>query len=283
MKKTMKKTVFAFVLLAALVLSLAACGTARPTETEAPAVEPQSAAPQESEPTDETRPANTMTAYRADGSAVILEDGGDGTTWIDENGLLYYLGEDGVLRARGFEDLYTETPSAESEPVRQDGERFEAVIILEGMEEPVQYEHVRNTSLGFEMDYDYENFVRSSDAERERFISDWDDPANPDNFLEITFSAEDAETAAAAVREALSASYELNESVRELERAGSCIRIEASVIKGTENMADQIQVVTIIPAADGCCVATEHYSIESAEGIGRRFSYMLNTLSLLEK
>ena len=264
----MKKTVFAFVLLAALVLSLAACGTAGPTETEAPAVEPQSAAPQESEPTDETRPANTMTAYRADGSSVILEDGGDGTTWIDENGLLYYLGEDGVLRARGFEDLYIETPSAESEPVRQDGERFEAVIILECMEEPVQYEHIRNTSLGFEMDYDYENFVRSSDAERERFISGWDDPANPENYLEITFSAEDAETAAAAVREALSASYEL---------------IEASVIKGTENMADQIQVVTIIPAAEGCCVAAEHYSIESAEGIGRRFSYMLNTLSLLEK
>ena len=279
----MKKTIVAFVLLAALVLSLTACGTARPTETEAPAVEPQSSAPQESEPTDETRPANTMTAYRADGSSVILEDGGDGTTWIDENGLLYYLGEDGVLRARGFEDLYIETPSAESEPVRQDGERFEAVIILEGMEEPVQYEHIRNTSLGFEMDYDYENFVRSSDAERERFISGWDDPANPENYLEITFSAEDAETAAAAVREALSASYELNESVRELERAGSCIRIEASVIKGTNNMADQIQVVTIIPAADGCCVATEHYSIESAEGIGRRFSYMLNTLSLLEK
>lgn len=281
----MKKTIFAFVLLAALVLSLSGCAGARPAE--APAAEPQSAAsesaaPQEAEPANETQPANTMTAYRADGSAVTLEDGGDGTTWIDENGLLYYLGEDGVLRARGYEDLYSEAPSAEAEPVRQDGERFEAVIILEGMEEPVRYEHVRNASLGFEMDYDYENFVRSSDAERERFVSVWDDPANPENYLEVTFRAEDAETVAAAVREALSASYELDESERELERAGSCIRIEASVIKGTNSMADQIQIVTIIPAADGCRVVTERYSIESAEGLGRRFSYMLNTLSLLE-
>ena len=39
---------------------------------------------------------------------------------------------------------------------RQDGERFETTIILEGMEEKVRYEHIRDEALGFEMDYDYE-------------------------------------------------------------------------------------------------------------------------------
>ena len=40
---------------------------------------------------------------------------------------------------------------------------------------------------------------------------------------------------------------------------------------------------TIIPAADGCLIATEHLSIESAEGFGRRFGEMLNTLSVFQK
>ena len=45
-------------------------------------------------------------------------------------------------------------PTQDNGTQRQDGERFEGVIILEGMEETVRYEHVRNDTVGFEMDYD---------------------------------------------------------------------------------------------------------------------------------
>ncbi len=58
------------------------------------------------------------------------------------------------------------------------------------MEETVRYEHVRNTALGFEMDYDFESFVRRSEPDRECFISVYDDPEAPENYLEVTFSAE---------------------------------------------------------------------------------------------
>ncbi len=174
----------------------------------------------------------------------------------------------------------TEEPKA---PARADGERFETVIILEGMEETVRYEHVRSEALGFEMDYDYESFTRRSEAERECFVSIYDNAQNPENYLELRYSAEDADTVAASVAEALSRDYELLVGSRALEGAGSCVRIEASVIKGTNNMADQLQAVYIIPAADGCRVATAHYAVEAAEGFGRRFNYMLNTLAVLPR
>ncbi len=171
----------------------------------------------------------------------------------------------------------------EAEPGRQDGERFETVIILEGMEETVRYEHVRNDALGFEMDYDYESFTRRSEAGRECFVSVWDRPENPENYLEVTARAESADAAAASVRAALSQEYELLEGTRELAGTGSCIRIEAAVIKGTDRMADQIRVAYIIPASDGCRVAEAHYAVEAAEGFGRRFHYMLDTLTLLDR
>ena len=59
-----------------------------------------------------------------------------------------------------------ETAAPSPVPVRQNGERFETVIILEGMEEKVNYEHIRNDTLGIEMDYDYESFVRYSEPDR---------------------------------------------------------------------------------------------------------------------
>ncbi|MBQ7143521.1 MAG: hypothetical protein IJR65_00015 [Oscillospiraceae bacterium] len=171
--------------------------------------------------------------------------------------------------------------SPEPEPGRADGERFETVIRIEGMDETVWYEHIRNEALGFEMDYDFESLTRRSEADRERFISIYDDPDDPWNYLEVTRTAEDAETAAATVRAALSEAYELTESTRELEYAGVCLRIEASVIKGTNLMADQLQGVYIIPAGDGCLLVTEHTSIESAEGFGRRFSYLIDTIRVI--
>ncbi len=173
-------------------------------------------------------------------------------------------------------------PAELPEPGRQDGERFEEVIILEGMEETVSYEHIINGGIGVEMDYDYERFIRSSSPDREFFVSCWDLPDVPENYLEVTYSPLDADTAAASVRASLSQEYDLLESTRELTHAGSAIRIEASEIKGTGRMPDMLQIVYIIPAADGCRIAMEHLSIESAEGFGRRFSYMLNTLVLID-
>mgnify|MGYP002624525326 FL=1 len=275
----MKKTVFTFVIIMALLLSLTACGTVPLAESVSPAAEPQDTGTET-----EVQAPNTMTAYRADGSAEILEDSGDGTIWKDANGLLYYLGEDGVLHARSAEDLYTEAPSATETAVgHREGESFEAVIMIEGMEETVQYAHIVNDTLGFEMDYDYERFTRIIEADREFFVSVWDDDTDAENYLEVTYSAEDAESVAASVREELSRTYDLYEETRKLNRAGDCLYIEASVLKGTNTMADQLQMVYIIPANDGCFVATMHCAIEASEGFGRRFDYMLNTLVVIER
>ncbi len=46
-------------------------------------------------------------------------------------------------------------------------------------------------------------------------------------------------------------------------------------------MPDHLQMVYIIPSADGCLTATAHYSLEDAEGFGRRFDYIMNTLSVI--
>ena len=224
----MKKTLFLFLLSAALMLILAGCG-------KAPAPVTESSTPETATPAAESQ------------SAVI------------------------------------ETSAPSSVPGRQDGERFEDVIMLEGMEETVKYEHVVNKTLGIEMDYDYESFVRRSEADRERFVSVWDNAANPENWLEVTYSAESAAAAEASISETLSQEYELLKETRTLDRAGDCVRIEASVIKGTNNMAPQIQTVYIIPAPDGCRIATAHCAIEASEGFGRRFAYMLNTLSVISR
>ena len=176
-----------------------------------------------------------------------------------------------------------EQTEAEPEPARQDGERFEAVIILEGMAETVRYEHIRNEALGFEMDYDYESFVRVSEADRERFISCWDDAENPENYLELTRSTLDAAAAADAIGETLSKDYEINrDDAFPLELAGSCIRIDASADVGGLTMPEQLQMVYIIPASDGCRIATAHYAIEASEGFGRRFHYIMDSFAVID-
>ena len=174
----------------------------------------------------------------------------------------------------------TDEPAPAGETARQPGERFETTIMIEGMEETVRYEHIVNTALGFEMDYDYESFVRSSEAERERFISVWEDPAAPWDWLELTYRPGDAASVAAELKAALSQTYDLYEEPRELTYAGACAYIEASVLRGTNNMADQLQMLYIIPAPGGCLVAAEHVTAEAAEGYGRRFGCMLDTLVL---
>ena len=175
----------------------------------------------------------------------------------------------------------SEMPDDEVVPGRQDGDRFEAVIILEGMEETVKYEHVRNDRIGFEMDYDYELFERHSESDREWFGSCYDDPANSENYLEVTRSEKDADTAAASIGEMLSAEYDIIRESFALDHAEGCIRIDASEAKGGMGTPDLLQMVYIIPAPDGCRIATAHYSFESAEGFGRRFQYFMNTFSVI--
>ncbi len=167
-----------------------------------------------------------------------------------------------------------ETPEAATPAGRQDGERFETVILLEGMEETVRYEHVRNEALGFEMDYDYESFLRAGEEDRERFISLWDDPESPENYLEVTRRPEDAEAAAAAIRDELAGEYTCTEEPWVLDGARECLRIDAS-----DTQTGRLQTVTVIPADGGCLVASAHYTLESAEGFGRRFGYLVNTIS----
>lgn len=280
-----------------LSATITACHKIQPADSfPANTMQPAPTETQDAEIVTEAQTKNTMTAYHADGSTVILEDCGD-ETWRDANGSIYYLGEDGILRARGSEDLYTDIPvsaktdtsaptaqntsETETEIGRQDGERFEEKIMVEGMQETVRYEHIRNDMLGFEMDYDYESFVRHSESVCDRFVSIYDDPEDPLNYLEVQYSAEDADTVAASVSESLSDDYDIIQEPYKLDRAGSCIRIDASNAKGNGGTPDLLQMVYIIPASDGCRIATAHYSFESAEGFGRRFAYMMNTLEVI--
>ena len=165
---------------------------------------------------------------------------------------------------------------------RQNGERFEEVILLEGMEETVKYEHVVSTAAGIEIDYEYEDLARRSEADRELFLSVWDDPSQPVNYLEVRYDTGNAELVASALNAGLAASYDTTLEETELERAGRCLRINASQVKGG-GLADQLQTVYIIPASDGCRIATAHYSLEAAEGFGSRFHSMLQTLSVIDR
>ena len=209
---------------------------------------------------------------------------------LDKNTTLPILKVEGnwlIVSLRGAAGwIYSPKDAAEAAAMygpspRQDGERFATVIMLEGMEETVWYEHAVNAALGIEMDYDYESFQRRSGSDRELFVSLYDDPENPQNYLEVRRFTEDADTVSASISEALSKTYDITREAYMLERAGSCIQIDASVVKGTNLMADQLQTVYILPAAEGCIAATAHCTIESAEGFGARISYMLNTLTLM--
>ena len=173
----------------------------------------------------------------------------------------------------------TEPPEAGNGTGRLDGERFEAVVILEGMEETVQYEHVRNEDIGFELDYEYEALERHRASDCEYFLSRYDDPDDPWNYLEVTCSAEDAEAVASAVMAELSDDFDTVVTAQlTLDHAWACSRIDASGAKEGRTPAGALESVYIIPAADGCRVARAHYTVESAEGFGARFAAMMNTL-----
>lgn len=207
----------------------------------------------------------------------ILKDGGD---WL----IVSLRGAAGWIHSKN-EAADAAAPAEFSGPeagtARQDGERFEAVIMLEGMEETVRYEHAVNEAMGIEIDYDYESFLRRSEAGRECFVSLYDSAEAPLNYLEVSYSPEDAEAVSASISEELSKEYGIIREPSTLERAGSCILIDASRVQGANGMPDLLQTVYIIPAANGCIVATAHCTIESAEGFGARMHNMMNTLSVL--
>ena len=167
-------------------------------------------------------------------------------------------------------------PDVTNETRRQDGERFEGVIMLEGMQETVKYEHVRNDSIGIELDYDYENFERHNDSGSERFVSRYDAGTS----LDIGYSPESAEKMADSFAETFSMAYDIVREPYTLAKAGSCIRIDASATKDGQT-PDLLQAVYIIPAGEGSIVAGMQYSFEAADGFGKRFNEILNTLEVI--
>ena len=175
----------------------------------------------------------------------------------------------------------TAAAAADSDLALQPGEHFEGTVTLEGTEQTVHYEAIRNDALGFEMGYDYENFVRHSEADCERFISAWDNPDNPEIYLEITHSSDDAETTAASITETLSAQYNVSRWEYTLDRAGDCIDLRGEVDKEGQMSIRELQMVYIIPADDGCFVAWGHYTQESADSWGARFRSMMQTFVVL--
>lgn len=215
------------------------------------------------------RPANpTREGYRFAG-------------WYSDEGLTTVFDFDCLISEDQI--LYAKWEKGDSDAVieRQDGERFEGVIVIEGMEEKVKYEHVRNEMVGFEMDYDYEKFERNSKSNVDRFVSRYDDPENPENYLEVTYSASDADTVSDSVSKDLSSEYDIIKQSFTLDRAGSCIRIGASSLKGNKGTPDFLQMVYIIPAEDGCRIATAHYSYESADSFGTRFADFMKSFSVI--
>ena len=200
---------------------------------------------------------------------VIAQSKITGTAWI------------GTKAADGTAAAADPAAAAESDLALQPGEHFEGTVPLEGTEQTVHYEAIRNDALGFEMGYDYENFVRHSEADCETFISDWDNPDNPEIYLEITHSSDDAETTAASIAETLSAQYDVSRWEYTLDRAGDCIDLRGELDKEGQMSIWELQMVYIIPADDGCFVAWGHYTQESAEGSGARFRGMMHTFAVL--
>ena len=222
----MKKRVLSLLMLAALALTLCACGAAPAgSETQTPAEIPAQA--------------------EDDGQIIVSE-------------------------------------TIEEESGRQDGERFQSTIMLEGMEETVNYEHVKNTALGFELDYEYESLERSGDGESERFLPRGDDSQDPWNYLEIRYDTGNAQLVTDALMATLSGGYD-TVTAREwtLRNAGSCLRLLASGAKEGTTPAGSLQTVYVIPAGEGCLVAAAHCTYESAEGFGARFDAMMNTLTVI--
>ncbi|MCR5686991.1 MAG: hypothetical protein K6G58_03120, partial [Lachnospiraceae bacterium] len=124
---------------------------------------------------------------------------------------------------------------------------------------------------------------RQKEADCEKFVSLYDDPEDPWNYLEVMYLPESADSAEAAISAELSETYEIIRENRTLAKAGECVVLDASAEKGGGTMPDRLQAAYIIPAGPGSIVARAHYAAEAAEGFGRRFTYMLDTLSVINQ
>ena len=254
--KKLTKTIALIALASLLILTLSSCGSAQDTTTVSSQPVVADVFSAQSEP--EALP--TVESHAVQAEPEILPDAGNDS----------------------FQAEPETMPAAESISGRQDGERFEDVIMLEGMEETVKYEHVKNDVIGIELDYDYENFERRSGSASECFISKYDNADAPENYLEIFYTEEDSDSAAASIAEGLSANYAANKEAFTLKNAGACTRIDASSTPDGQT-PDQLQTVYIIPLQKGCAVATAHYSAEAAEGFGHRFAEIMDTLTVMSK
>jgi hypothetical protein len=182
------------------------------------------------------------------------------------------------------------TGSAENKESAEDitsaiqiGDRYEDVIPFQGVDEVIKFEHIGNETAGFEMDYDYERFTRKSTESGEVFTLTLFGVEEDDYYLEIKPSNEAADAVAASISDELSKNYDVYKDTYELARAGSCIRIEASIATDADDTLDDLQSVYIIPNGDGCFVATAHYSYDSSDFYGNLFAKMMNTFSVIEK
>ena len=164
----------------------------------------------------------------------------------------------------------------ESPTGMKDGDQFEESIILEGMEETVTYAHVINSGVGFEMDYECDSLNRISEANKETFVSVYEDQSNPQIYLEVKHDIGNAESVVTATYELLSDNYDVITNVTiTLDNAGDCTMLTAS------NSGGNMETVYIIPAGNGSVVATAHYTSESAEGWGSRFMDMVKTIIII--
>lgn len=260
--KKLTKTTALLVLATLLMLLLSSCGSAQDTTTVS--ADPMMADVLSAETEPETVPSVETDSSLPEPELIPMTDNG---SFGEETGTI----------------PEPETaPAADSSTSRQDGERFQDSIMLEGMPEAVFYEHVKNDVIGIELDYDYENFERRSGSASECFISKYDNADAPENYLEIFYTEEDSDSAAASIAEGLSANYAANKEAFTLKNAGACTRIDASSTPDGQT-PDQLQTVYIIPLQKGCAVATAHYSAEAAEGFGHRFAEIMDTLTVMSK
>lgn len=123
MRKMIKNT-GKLLIVSAMMIALVGCGpeveevtttTESVTETEEESTTEVIIDTNNTEGEDDSAPSaggQIMFAYTADGAEIRLTEDSDGT-WVSPDGAKYYLSDDGVLRARGYDDLFTTNPTEE--------------------------------------------------------------------------------------------------------------------------------------------------------------------------
>ena len=257
---------------------LAGCAQGNDTEASKPIVTLESVSLDENEKSDETtvsEGSDTTTEIQKE------NDETEKTDAVEENKTLDKTDVTGKAESTAEAKTSDEDEAEKTNDLtgRKDGERFESTLMLEGMEETIKCEHIRNEELGFELDYDYETFSRKKEADYERLLSIYDDADEPYNYLDVTFSKEEGESVSKTISEELSKEYDISQDSFKLENAGGCIRINASTTKAQGDISNLMQVVYIIPTSEGSLIATAHYTFESAEGFGTRMADIVNTIN----